>query len=66
MQEKEVNPNVMKKLKWMMLCMLALPLVTNIKASNCTTPQRVAPAAKVQPAHVPATLIEQILFPHGI
>jgi len=57
----------MKKLKWMVLCMLALPLATNIKASNCTGTQKTAVVTKVQPAPVPATtLIEQILFPHGM
>ena len=56
----------MKKLKWMMLCMLALPLVTNIKANNCAIVSKASPVVKVQPANAPATLIEQILFPHGI
>ncbi len=57
----------MKKLKWTVLWLLALPLVTNTKASNCAATQKVAcPVAKVQTAHAPATLIEQILFPHGI
>ena len=58
----------MKKMKWMVLCMLALPLVTNIKASNCFTTQKekVVIIVKTQPANEPATLIEQILFPHGI
>lgn len=56
----------MKKLKWMMLCMLALPLVTNIKASNCTAMQKTAVVVKAQPVNIPATLIEQILFPRGM
>ena len=51
----------------MLLCMLALPLVTNIKASNCTTAQKEKVVmVKAQSANEPATLIEQILFPHGI
>lgn len=58
----------MKKLKWMVLCMLALPLVTNIKANNCVTAQKekAVVTIKAQSANTPATLIEQILFPHGI
>jgi hypothetical protein len=57
----------MKKMKWMVLCMLALPLVTNIKASNCITAQKEKVVmVKAQSANEPATLIEQILFPHGI
>jgi hypothetical protein len=58
----------MKKLKWMVLCMLVLPLATNIKASNCATAQKekAVVTVKAQPANTPATLIEQILFPHGI
>ena len=56
----------MKKLKWIMLCMLALPLVTNIKANNCTIISKATPVVKVQRASAPTTLIEQILFPHGI
>ena len=55
----------MKKLKWMMLCMLALPLVTNIKANNCAIISKAITVVSVQPASAP-TLIEQILFPHGI
>ncbi|WP_170970985.1 hypothetical protein [Ilyomonas limi] len=56
----------MKKLKWMMLCMLALPLVTNIRASNCAAMQKPAVVVKTQQANTPATLIEQILFPRGM
>jgi hypothetical protein len=58
----------MKKMKWMVLCMLALPLVTNIRASNCFTIQKekAVVVVKAQSANEPATLIEQILFPHGI
>ena len=58
----------MKKLKWMVLCMLALPLVTNIKANNCATVQKEKAVVTVmaQPVNTPATFIEQILFPHGI
>ena len=59
----------MKKLKWMVLCMLALPLVSNIKANNCNAgaaKQKTAVVVNAQPANVPTTLIEQILFPHGI
>ncbi len=61
------KPDVMKKMKWMVLCMLALPLVTNIKASNCITNQKekVVVAGKAQPANERVTLIDQILFPHG-
>ena len=51
----------------MVLCILALPLVTNIKASNCiTTLKEKVVIVKAQSANEPATLIEQILFPHGI
>lgn len=64
-KQNAVNPIVMKKLKWMMLCLLALPLVSNIKASNCTVQKKMA-VVKMQPASEPTTLIEQILFPHGI
>jgi hypothetical protein len=58
----------MKKMKWMVLCMLALPLVTNIRANNCFTIQKekAVVVVKTQSANEPATLIEQILFPHGI
>jgi hypothetical protein len=66
-KNKRSKPDVMKNLKWMALWLLALPLVTNTKASNCVAMQKAAcTVAKVQPAHAPATLIEQILFPHGI
>jgi len=56
----------MKKLKWMVLCLLALPLASNIKANNCALAQKAAEVVKTQPAHAPATLIEQILFPHAM
>jgi hypothetical protein len=61
------KPDVMKKMKWMALCMLALPLVTNIKASNCITIQKEkVVVVKAQSVNESSTLIEQIFFPHGI
>lgn len=52
----------------MVLCLLALPLVTNIKASSCIAEKKGKAAITVttQPVNTPATLLEQILFPHGI
>jgi hypothetical protein len=58
----------MKKMKWLVLCMLALPLVNNIKASSCisTQKEKAAIIVKAQHSNEPTTFIEQILFPHGI
>ena len=58
----------MKKMKWLVLCMLVLPIGTTIKASSCVTTQKekATIVIKAQPSSEPATLIEQILFPRGI
>ena len=55
-------------MKWLVLCMLALPLVNNIKASSCisTQKEKAAIVVKAQHSNEPTTFIEQILFPHGI
>lgn len=57
----------MRKLKWMVLGMLALPIATNIKASTCNDKCKAAPVVKhAQTVSAPATLIDLILFPHGM
>ena len=58
----------MKKQKWLVLFVLVLSLVSSIKASNYVMLQKQKAGAviKTQPVNASATLIEQILFPHGI
>jgi hypothetical protein len=65
---KSSKPGIMKKMKLIVICILALPLVTNLKASNCLTTKKEKAVAvvKTHSANEPGTLIEQILFPHGI
>ncbi len=58
----------MKKMKWMVLCTLLLLFISHIKANNPVAAQKVPAAVvvKVQTVERPVSLIEQIIFPHGI